>query len=690
MVNNSAAGTAVGTVQASDQDAGQTLTYSITAGNTGNAFTINPTTGAITVATSAAISAAGTFSLTVQVGDNDLTPLATTQTVTVNVTPTNHVPVVPTQTMTVLDGSANGTAVGTVQASDQDPGETQTLTYAITGGNIGNTFAIDPATGAITVAKNTALNKSVNPTFVLTVSATDTGFPTLTSSGTVTINLLTHTAPTIAAQAFTVAETSANSTVLGTVAATAQTGLGLTYAITAGNVGNTFAIDPATGKLSVASNAVLNVAQNPTFNLTIQVTDSNARPLSSSAAVTVTVTGNHPPVINAQTFSVAQGTAVGASVGTVVATDQDPGQSLTYTMTDATGTFGITAAGVIKVANNAFLDGSHASFTVTVKATDNSTAQANSSAQITINVTTNNAPVVAPNQSFQVVAASANGTAVGTVSASDQDAGQTVGSFTITAGDPNHAFAINASTGQITVADSTQLTPNTTFNLTVQAADNATPPLTGSAVVTVVVPPVNHPPVIAAQNMSVVTGNPNGTVVGTVAATEPDAGQTLTYAITGGNFFNVFSINPQTGVITVGDNTNLVAANNPTFNLTVKVTDNGVPALSSSAVVTVNLTPNHSPTIAPQAFSVPNGSANGAPVGIVAASDVDQGQSLTYSIIGGNTGTTFAIDSGSGKITVLNNAALVPNAPAFNLTVQVTDNDTTPLSASNTITINVT
>ena len=51
---NSAAGTVVGTVVASDVDAGQSLTYAITAGNTSGAFAIDPGTGEITVANASA------------------------------------------------------------------------------------------------------------------------------------------------------------------------------------------------------------------------------------------------------------------------------------------------------------------------------------------------------------------------------------------------------------------------------------------------------------------------------------------------------------------------------------------------------------------------------------------------------------------------------------------------------------
>ena len=49
IVENSPAGTLVGSIHAADPDSGQTLTYSLGAGNTGNAFSIHPATGEIRV-----------------------------------------------------------------------------------------------------------------------------------------------------------------------------------------------------------------------------------------------------------------------------------------------------------------------------------------------------------------------------------------------------------------------------------------------------------------------------------------------------------------------------------------------------------------------------------------------------------------------------------------------------------------
>ena len=81
----------------------------------------------------------------------------------------------------------------------------------------------------------------------------------------------------------------------------------------------------------------------------------------------------------------------------------------------------------------------------------------------------------------------------------------------------------------------------------------------------------------------------NGTVVGTAVASDPDAGDTLSYAITGGNTGGAFAINASTGQITVNNPSALNFETTPSFSLTVQVTDAGTPGLTDTATVTINL-----------------------------------------------------------------------------------------------------
>ena len=88
-------------------------------------------------------------------------------------------------THSIEEKCANGTEVGDVVAYHPTPSEA--LSYAITAGNTGGAFAID-SDGTITVANRDALDFETNPTFSLTVEATDTN--SLSDAATVTINVL--------------------------------------------------------------------------------------------------------------------------------------------------------------------------------------------------------------------------------------------------------------------------------------------------------------------------------------------------------------------------------------------------------------------------------------------------------------------------------------------------------------------
>ena len=164
---------------------------------------------------------------------------------------------------------------------------------------------------------------------------------------------------------------------------------------------------------------------------------------------------------------------------------------------------------------------------------------------------------------------------------------------------------------------------------------------------------------------------PTGPSWATATATDPDAGDTLTYSIAGGNIGNAFAINSSTGQITVANAAALDFETTATFTLTVQVQDAG--GLTDAATVTINLTDiNEAPTVNNATFSLSENSANGTVVGTVAATDPDAGDTLTYSITGGNTNNAFAINSSTGQITVNNAAALdFETTPTFVLTVQV-------------------
>jgi DNA primase len=698
IAENAANGTTVGTLVATDPDAAQTKTYSITSGNTNGAFAINASTGVLSVVNSAALNfeVAPTFALIIKVQDNGIGNLSSQASVTVSLTDVNEVPVISNQGFSIAENAANGTTVGTVVATDPDVA--QTKTFSIASGNTNGAFAINTSTGVLSVANSAALNFEVAPTFALIIKIQDNGTGNLNSQATVTVALTdVNEVPVITNQGFSIAENAANGTTVGTIVATdpdaAQT---KTFSIVSGNTNGAFAINASTGMLSVAISAALNFEASPFFALIIKVQDNGTGNLSSQATVTLSLTDvNEVPVISNQGFSIAENTANGTTVGTVVATDPDAGQTKTYSIAsgNTNGAFAIYAStGVLSVANSAALNFEVApSFALIIKVQDNGTGNLSSQATVTVSLTDVNEVPVILNQGFSIAENAANGTTVGTVVATDPDAGQTK-TFSIASGNTNGAFAINASTGVLSVANSAALNfGDTTFALIIKVQDNGIGYLSSQAIITASLFNINKAPVISSQTFTVSENSPNGTYLGTIIATDADASQLITFSIVSGNLNGAFAIDASTGLLSVANSAVLNFEETPSFKLVVKVQDNGIGNLSSQAGIAVSLSDiNEVPVINNQNFTVSENSANGTSLGTVIATDPDAAQTMTYSIVSGNTNGAFAINASNGILSVVNATALnFEVTPAFTLTVKVQDNGTGNLSSQAAIAVSL-
>jgi VCBS repeat-containing protein len=532
-------------------------------------------------------------------------------------------------------------------------------------------------------------------TYALTIEASNA-----VGSADQAFALTVQGAPIVSAATFSVPENSPNGTVVGTVTFTdPDVGQTHTFAITAGNTGGAFAINPTTGQLTVATLGALDFETTPSFGLTVQVTDSGVPPLSGSATITVTLTNvNEPPVVSGTDFSVGENAATGTAVGPLVTVaDPDAGQTHTFSIIGGNtgGAFAINAStGQFTVANGAALDfETTPTFVLTVQGTDNGTPPLSGTTTVTVTlVNGNDAPVVIP-ATFSVPENSAAGMVVGTVTFTDPDAGQTH-TFAITGGNTGGAFAIDPGTGQITVATPVAVDFETTpsFSLTVEVTDDGVPPRSGSATITVNLTDVNETPVVNAATFGVAENSAVGTVVGTVTFTDPDAGQGHSFAITAGNTNTAFAIAPGTGQITVNNTAALDFETTPTFSLTVEVTDTGGPPLTGGATITITLGDvNDAPVVNAATFSIAENSANGTAVGTVTFTDADPGQTHTFAITAGNTNAAFAIAGGTGQITVATPAAVdFETTPTFSLTVEVTDNGSPTQTGTATITVNLT
>jgi hypothetical protein len=195
--------------------------------------------------------------------------------------------------------------------------------------------------------------------------------------------------PIIVADTFSLAENSANATIVGTIQVSDADGDTLTYSIISGNLDQAFNLDSSTGQLTVANSTAIDYEMTPTFSLLIKVSDGS---LSDSATFTINLIDvdesiNQPPSLSAATFTIAENSLNSTLVGTLEASDIN-NDTLTYSISSGNTdqTFGLDAStGELTVANNVALDfESIPVFSLIVQVSDGALSD---SATFTINLT---------------------------------------------------------------------------------------------------------------------------------------------------------------------------------------------------------------------------------------------------------------------------------------------------------------
>ncbi|MBC6410523.1 MAG: cadherin repeat domain-containing protein [Ekhidna sp.] len=355
-------------VTATDADAGQTLSYAIKSGNTGDVFAIDGNTGQITVAGALDHEDTETYTLTVTATDDGTPAKEADAEVTITVNDVNEAPAfAAVETQSIPVNAPNDTPVVTVMAADEDEGDDNTtLTYEITEGNAGDAFKIDENTGQIAVANTSALGDE-GDTFALTVEVEDDEGLTATTTVNITI-AAPNLPPTFNTPSGTTwfyvdenapaADVETNESTPRTTAvllgATDPEGEMLIYGLT-GEGNEDFTIDN-TGKITVAKAGGLDFETKETYALEVTVSDGLT---TISRTISISVNNlNEPPVFDEGpniAHSVDENANLTRNVGARISvTDPDSDnnnvQSYNITAGNDAGKFEISNTGQITVA----------------------------------------------------------------------------------------------------------------------------------------------------------------------------------------------------------------------------------------------------------------------------------------------------------------------------------------------------
>ena len=593
--------------------------------------------------------------------------------------------------VTVTDGNDQGVVVGpssvdyperatravaTYTISDTSQ---QTITWSLTGTDR-DQFSISG--GVLNFVSppdhDSPVDKDQNNVYSITVTASNAN---LTAAVNVLVTVTEHSYPPVVSGPTTPTFAENDTGTVATYSATDGDNDSITWS-PGGTDGSYFDISN-TGELTFKSPPDFEARADNTYEVTVQAYDGTNR---VDYPVTVTVTNvNEAPTFPAgpHSRSVDENTEADQEIGLPIeATDVDANDSLTYSFgggTDDTSFDIVTTTGQLKT--KAALDyETKSSYSVTVKARD----AEGLNADIVVNIDVgdvNDAPAFdAETADRDIAENTVAATNIGDAfQATDQDPGDTTLTYSLDATSAV-VFDIDATTGQLKTKAALDHETTPSYTITLVATDSSDS--TDSILVTVAITDVNEAPEFPSAedgNRGVPENTPTGQPIGgPVAAIDPDAGATLTYAL-GGDDVASFGFDTSTGQIRTKDA--LVKANQDTYSVTVSVRDSKDDAGEADTTVddTIDVTitvrdANSEPAFAIGATDtreIAEDTAANTNIGDpVAATDLD-GDTLTYTL-GGTDAASFNFDASTGQF-----KTKVPldheTTPSYEVTVSVSD-----------------
>ncbi|XP_067361274.1 cadherin EGF LAG seven-pass G-type receptor 2 isoform X3 [Channa argus] len=574
----------------------------------------------------------------------------------------------------VPEDMAPNTEILQVTATDQDRGSNAVVHFSIMSGNTRGQFYIDAQTGKMDLVSH--LDYEANKEYTLRIRAQDGGRPPLSNiSGLVTVQVLdiNDNAPIFVStpfQATVLENVPLGYSIIHIQAVDADSGDNsrLQYRLTETTPNFPFTINNSTGWIIVV--AELDRESVDFYNFGVEARDHGYPVMSSSASISMTildVNDNNPEFTQkAYYMRLNEDAAVGTSVVTVSAVDQDINSVVTYQISSGNtrNRFSITSqsgGGLITLALP--LDYKlERQYVLTVTASDGTRFD---TAKVFVNVTDANTHRPVFQSSHYTVNINEDrpvGTTVVVISATDEDTGENA-RITYFMDDSIPQFEIDPDTGAVTTQMELDYEDQVSYTLAITARDNGIPQKSDTTYLEILVNDVNdNSPRFLRDHYvgSVMEDVPVFTSVVQVSATDRDSGLNgrVFYTFQGGEDGDGdFIIESTSGIVRTLRR--LDRENVPVYSLQAFAVDKGLPALKTpvSIQVTILDVNDNPPVFEKDEFDimVEENSPIGLVVAHISATDPDEGSNaqIMYQIVEGNIPEVFQLDIFSGELTAL-------------------------------------
>jgi regulation of enolase protein 1 (concanavalin A-like superfamily) len=636
IAENSAVNVVVGNFTTTDPDSGDTFTYTLVdgTGSTDNA-SFNILNGALRANTSFDFETYGSYSIRVRT--TDAGGLFTEKVFTITVANVNEAPSdVAISNSTVAENAGANATVGTLGTADVDTGDT--FTYTLVSGAGGDDNAAFNILGGVLRA-NANFDFETKSSYSIRVRSTDAAGLFFEKAFAVSVTNVNEAPADAALSNSTLAENAGTNATVGTLSTTdvdaADT---FTYTLVSGTGGTDNTAFNIFGS-TLRANGSFDFETKSSYSVRIRATDAAGLFFEKAFAIAVTNVNESPTDAAISNSTIAENAGANATVGTLSTTDVDAGDTFTYTLVSGTGSTDNTAfnvSGSTLRASGSFDFETKSSYSVRIRATDAGGSFTEKVFAIVV-MNVNEAPSDVGLTNSSVAENAGTNATIGSLSSTDVDAGDTF-IYTLVSGTgsgDNTTFSISGST--LRASGSFDFETKNSYSIRVRTTDAAG--LFFEKIFAVSVTNVNESPTAAALSNSTVAENAGANAtVGLLSTTDVDAGDTFTYTLvsgTGSGDNTAFNVSGST----LRANASFDFETKNSYSVRVRTTDAaGLFFEKVFAVAVTNV--NENPTdVALSGNTIAENAGTNASVGTFSTTDVDAGDTFTYTLVSGTGGT---------------------------------------------------
>lgn len=650
---NETEGSVTATLGNNDPDGGQTFTYELVSGegdHDNDDFSISGDQLTLDVAYDYESKTSTSFRLKVTDSKNG----SFEQAFQLDINDQNDAPTaISLSTNTLDENQSSGFEIGAFTSTDQDNGDTHIYTLVSgTGDDDNDQFTIDNSGKLLSAA---SFDYETQSSFSVRVKSTDSGGAAVEEVFTITINDV-NDAPTAIALATSAINENAGSILVTTLSATDQdAGDSHTFTLVTGSGSDNNSRFTIRNGNELYATESFDFEVKSSYSVRIKAQDAESGTFEQSFTITINDVNDKPSDISISNASVNENETAGVTVGSLSGTDQDAGETLTFSLVSGDGDegndyFEINNSNQL-ITKSVFNYENADEYSIRLMVSDADGASFEKVLSIDV-LNVNDAPTAISLSSTGISENGGANVTVGTLSATDEDE-QDTHTFTLVSGtgaEDNGVFEI--SSGQLKAKVDFNYEEKASYSIRLKVTDAGG--LSYESVQVINIQNVNESPTgLAISNSSLGENQGADAFIATLTATDPDAGSTFTFELANGagsSNNSSFSIS----------NSNELRANSSfdfesksSYSIGLKVSDGG--GLSYEKQFTISVTDkNDSPTDVVLSASSVTENVSGAVIGAFTATDQDASDTHTFKLVegdGDDSNSYFTINSNGQLVT---------------------------------------